>query len=157
MSPQEFAVRHVLESLQLLEYLPERATIADIGSGAGLPSIPCLIVRPDIEVVLIEASRKKAVFLREALKQTATSKRVHIIAERFEKVDTPEVGFVTCRALERFAETVPALLHWAPANSTILLFGGKTLQRPIEESRLASTSVQMPNSRQRFLFVINKT
>src|SRR5712691_12417992 len=57
-SPREFVTRHVLESLMLLEYLPKHASLADIGSGAGLPGIPCLIARPDIEAVLIEASKK---------------------------------------------------------------------------------------------------
>src|SRR5262249_62144750 len=66
-SPEEFATRHVLESLILLKHLPPRATIADIGSGAGLPIIPCLIARPDLVATLIESSQKKAVFLREAL------------------------------------------------------------------------------------------
>ena len=42
-APEEFATRHVLESLILLEHLPPEATIADVGSGAGLPIIPCLI------------------------------------------------------------------------------------------------------------------
>src|SRR5262249_39639796 len=42
-SPEEFATRHVLESLLLLKHLPPHATIADLGSGAGLPIIPCLI------------------------------------------------------------------------------------------------------------------
>src|SRR5215217_858638 len=66
-SPEEFAVRHVLESLLLLRYLPSKATVADIGSGGGLPIIPCLIARPDVEATSIESSQKKAVFLRETL------------------------------------------------------------------------------------------
>src|SRR5829696_9742637 len=66
-APEEFAVRHVLESLLLLTHLPLKATVADIGSGGGLPIIPCLIARPDLEVWLIESSHRKAVFLREAL------------------------------------------------------------------------------------------
>src|SRR4026209_102143 len=66
-SPEEFAVRHVLESLLLLKHLPAKATVADIGSGGGLPIIPCLIARPDLDVTLIESSQKKVVFLREAL------------------------------------------------------------------------------------------
>ena len=40
---------------------------SDIGSGGGLPIIPCLIARPDLEATLIESSQKKVVFLREAL------------------------------------------------------------------------------------------
>ncbi len=46
--PREFAIRHVLESLMLLPHLPQAARVADVGSGAGLPIIPCLIARPDI-------------------------------------------------------------------------------------------------------------
>src|SRR2546421_2399745 len=66
-SPEEFAVRHVLESLVLLPHLAQGARVADIGSGAGLPIIPCLIVRADLRATLIESSEKKVVFLREAL------------------------------------------------------------------------------------------
>src|SRR5687767_5919693 len=55
-SPVEFATRHVLESLILLAHVPSGAAVADIGSGGGLPIIPCLIVRPDLRAVLIEAS-----------------------------------------------------------------------------------------------------
>ncbi len=69
-SPEEFATRHVLESLLLLKHLPHEAKIADIGSGGGLPIIPCLIARADLEVTMIESSQKKAVFLREALSAT---------------------------------------------------------------------------------------
>src|SRR5918992_2224678 len=47
-SPTEFATRHVLESLLALTHLPVGAHCLDIGSGAGLPIIPCLIVRPDL-------------------------------------------------------------------------------------------------------------
>src|ERR1043165_3628315 len=64
--PEEFAVRHVLESLLLLTHLPQNATVADVGSGGGLPIIPCLIARPDLEATLIESSQKKVIFLREA-------------------------------------------------------------------------------------------
>lgn len=160
-SPREFAIRHVLESLVLLEHLPQGARIADIGSGAGLPIIPCLIVRPDLRAVLIEASPKKAVFLREALRevlnQEAASRQASVVAERFENVPAPEVGFITCRALERFAETVPRLLEWAPGNARLLLFGGEGLGRRIEESGFAARVILIPNSQRRFLFVVSRS
>lgn len=155
-SPREFATRHVLESLLLVQYLPKDASVADIGSGAGLPIIPCLIARPDLQAVLIECSKKKAVFLREALKVTTTFKRVTVIAERFENVAAPEVGFVTCRALERFEEMLPALRQWAPTKSTFLLFGGEGLRKRIEKWGGDYKAVPVPNSRRRFLFVVKK-
>src|SRR5919107_74556 len=97
-SPEEFATRHVLESLLLLKYLPPNAKVADVGSGGGLPIIPCLITRPDLEATLIESSQKTAVFIHEASKQLNAT----IIARAFEDIPAPPVSFVTCRALDQF-------------------------------------------------------
>jgi 16S rRNA (guanine527-N7)-methyltransferase len=155
-SAKEFATRHVLESLLLLKHLPNGASVAEVGAGGGLPIIPCLIVRPDLEAVLIEASQKKAVFLREALSKTGVSARASVIAERFEDVAVPAVGFVTCRALERFEEMLPHLLEWAPPQATLLLSGGQRLERRIESLGFARSAELMPRSKGRFLFVVNK-
>jgi 16S rRNA (guanine527-N7)-methyltransferase len=155
-SPQEFATRHILESLLLLKHLPNDASIAEVGAGAGLPTIPCLLVRPDLRAVLIEASQKKAVFLREALSRSGIADRATVIAERFEGVPAPEVGFVTCRALERFEEMLPHLLSWAPAKATLLLFGGKRLERKMESLGFTSLAELMPRSQARFLFIVSK-
>jgi len=123
--PEEFAMRHVLESLLLVKHLPQQATVADVGSGAGLPIIPCLIARADLEATLIESSQKKAVFLREAL--NAAGRKASIIARRFEDVDAPAVSFVSCRALDQFTAKLPDLIEWAPKGSTLLFFGGEGL------------------------------
>jgi 16S rRNA (guanine527-N7)-methyltransferase len=155
-SPEEFATRHVLESLLLLQQLPENARVADIGSGGGLPIIPCLIARPDVQAVLVEASKKKAVFLRETLNKTSTAKRATVIAERFENIEAPAVGFVTCRALERFETMLPRLVEWAPAKATLLLFGGEGLGKRLENSGFASRPILIPRSNKRFLFVVGK-
>lgn len=154
-SAQEFAIRHILESLSLLEHLPSGARVADIGSGGGLPIIPCLIVRPDLQAILVEASKKKGVFLREALKATTSSKAA-VIAEKFEDIISPEVQFITSRALERFETVLPRLLEWAPSGCRLLLFGGKQLKTPIETSGYPTTSILLPHTRQRFLFLISK-
>src|ERR1700755_1013849 len=64
--PEDFAVRHILESLTLLEYLPEGSRFADVGTGAGLPGIPCLLARADLHGFLIESKQKKATLLSAA-------------------------------------------------------------------------------------------
>ena len=142
-SPEEFATRHVLESLVLLEHLPHGAKIADIGSGAGLPIIPCLIARPDLEVTMIESSQKKAVFLREALKEAGRTGT--IVARRFEEIEAPQVEFVTSRALDRFEQKVEELVAWAPEGATLLLFGGEKL--------LEAERYLIPGSERRYLYI----
>jgi 16S rRNA (guanine527-N7)-methyltransferase len=57
-------VQHVGDALTLLPYLPTGAIrVADVGTGGGVPGIPLAIARPDARVVLIESTKKKAVFL----------------------------------------------------------------------------------------------
>jgi len=156
-SPKEFATRHVLESLLLLEYLPYGARVADIGSGGGLPIIPCLIARSDLHALLVEASKKKAVFLREVLRETFSNERARVFAERFANMATPEADFVSCRALERFETMLPRLINWAPTPTTLLLFGGQGLGKAIEDVGLASKKILLPHSARRFLFIVKKT
>ena len=144
--PEEFATRHVLESLILLEHLPLNAKIADVGSGAGLPIIPCLIVRPDLEATLIESSLKKTVFLREALK--ALGRKATSLARRFVEIAAPPVEFVTCRALDKFSSQVSELVEWAPRGATLLLFGGENL--------VGGKRYLIPGSERRYLFVGRK-
>jgi 16S rRNA (guanine527-N7)-methyltransferase len=150
-SPEEFATRHVLESLLLVKHLPQNAKIADIGSGGGLPIIPCLIARPDLEATLIESSQKKSVFLREAL--NAASRTASIITRPFEEVDPPRVSFVTSRALDQFTQKLPTLIDWAPAGSKFLLFGGETLREALVQTALKFEAQLIPQSEKRFLFV----
>ena len=150
-APEEFAVRHVLESLLLLNHLPTNARVADIGSGGGLPIIPCVIARPDLQATLIESSQKKSVFLREASNQLHLNATT--IARPFEQIDPPPVSFVTCRALDQFMQKLPALIDWAPKGSTLLLFGGETLREELMKAKLNFELFLIPQSEKRFLFL----
>lgn len=155
-SPEEFATRHVLESLLLLRFLSSEARVVDIGSGAGLPIMPCLIARSDLNATLIESSQKKSVFLREALNQTGVSQRGVIIAKRFEDVAVPDAVFVTSRALDDFINKVSTLINWAPSTCTLLLYGGETLRRQLDALEMQFTEFLVPLSDRRFLFTIQK-
>ncbi len=151
-SPEEFAVRHILESLTLLEFLPVNAKFADIGAGAGLPSAPCLIIREDLRGVLIESKLKKAEFLEVVLKECKLEKRAKVFDRQFEELVKPNVDFVTCRALDKFTEKLPAILKWSKG-CTLLLFGGDNLSFELKKRGKKFEQKLIPQSEKRFLFV----
>lgn len=155
MSAEEFAIRHVLESLTLLEYLPQKTRFADVGTGAGLPSIPCLLVRDDLKAVLIESKEKKTAFLKTAIKALGLSNRVQIVTRQFEEIDPGNCEFVTCRALDKFTEKLPRLLKWSKRR-WLLLFGGNNLKEALKDQKVKFDVQLMPLSEQRFLFILRK-
>jgi 16S rRNA (guanine527-N7)-methyltransferase len=95
--------RHVSDSLQLLALAPNAKVWADLGSGGGFPGLvlACALAEtPGAMVHLVERNSKKAAFLREALRVTASPGTVHL-AEIGDTVDriTGPVDCVTARAL----------------------------------------------------------
>jgi 16S rRNA (guanine527-N7)-methyltransferase len=152
--PAEFATRHVLESLLALPFLPAGASVVDLGSGAGLPIIPCLILRPDLRATLYESAQKKAVFLREALREVGRQDAAAVVPRRFEETPPPTADALTCRAIERFTEILPEMLAWAADVPTLLLFGGEKLREQLEAAPLSFDPVRVPKTEKSFLFVI---
>jgi 16S rRNA (guanine527-N7)-methyltransferase len=154
--PEEFATRHVLESLILLPHLPPNARVVDVGSGAGLPIIPCLIMRADLRATLIESSPRKAVFLREALRDVNSREPAALTVARFEQTTAPAADFVTCRALDRFQEFLPALIEWAPPASILLLFAGEAVRGQVESLLPNAKAERIPKSDRRYLIVASQ-
>jgi 16S rRNA (guanine527-N7)-methyltransferase len=152
---EEFAARHILESLTLLEFLPKRAKLADVGTGAGLPSLPCLLAREDLHGFLIESKIKKASFLAEALAKFNLDGRARIINRQFEEIEKPHAAFVTCRALDKFVPKLPKILKWS-RGSSLLFFGGNSLRGELEKQGVRFGEKLMPLSEQRFLFYTDK-
>ena len=152
-SPEEFATRHILESLTLLKHLPTGAGFADVGAGAGLPSIPCLIAREDLRAVLIESKEKKSSFLNTAVQALKIDERAEIVTRQFSEVKKPDgIQFVTCRALDKFTEKIRQLIKWS-GKSTMLFFGGPTLGYEMRKIGMKSKEELMPGSDRRFLFI----
>lgn len=111
-------VRHFLDSLSVLSGLDEQertavGSIVDIGSGAGLPGVPLKIVLPDVRVLLIEATGKKAAFLERLVDELGlTSVKVeHARAEvvAHSPLHREHFGLAVSRAVA----TLPALLELA--------------------------------------------
>ncbi len=165
VAPAVFATRHVLESCFAARFISDATHIIDIGSGGGAPAIPLLIMRGCVRATLIEATTKKAIFLREALRETNLQTQAEVINKRFETIRTPAVAspvVVTCRALERFAEMLTPLVAWSPDGARFVLFGGEAVRDALEKIEaesgvVISEAVLIPRSDNRFVFVAEKS
>jgi 16S rRNA G527 N7-methylase RsmG len=79
-----------------------------------------------------------------------------VVAKRFEDVSTPPADFITSRALDRFAEILPALIEWSPRPSRLLLFGGENLKRRLDSLNQEFAEHPIPRSEKRLLFVVER-
>ena len=99
--------RHILNSIALESLIPEGCRVADVGSGAGLPGIPLAILRPDLEMTLIEPMLRRSNFLTEALDELGLDDRVTVVRGRAEDADL-RVDVVVSRAVAKLA----TLINW---------------------------------------------
>lgn len=109
-APSQVVTHHLLDSLAVLPHLAV-SSIADIGSGGGLPGIPLAIARPELSLTLVEASHKKASFLRQAKIELALG-NVDIVNQRVEQWQPGEtMAAVISRALSDIANFVCLSQH----------------------------------------------
>ena len=99
--------RHVLNSVAPVELLPVGATVADVGSGAGLPGIPLALLRPDLRIALVEPLLRRATFLTQAVDELDLGDRVTVVRARAEDHDG-RYDVVVSRALA----PLPRLVAW---------------------------------------------
>ena len=124
--PEEIVTRHLGESFfsaQIL--LPDHSasnTVIDVGSGAGFPGLPAKILAPGIQLTLVEAHQKKAVFLREAIRALGLG-NAQVLAERAENVRI-DGELVMLRAVERFQEVLPVAAKLVSKGGRLALLVG---------------------------------
>ncbi|RPI03876.1 MAG: 16S rRNA (guanine(527)-N(7))-methyltransferase RsmG, partial [Calditrichaeota bacterium] len=130
--------RHLVDSLELttLNCLPENGRIMDLGSGAGFPGIPLAIARPSLEIVLVEAVRKKALFLEE-VKHVLNLNRVKVYIGRVEAMNSAEEESRFAVIVARAVAPLVKLWCWAEpllkTNGFLLAMKGTHVQSEIEE------------------------
>jgi len=129
--PREMLVKHLLDSLAMQAHVRGLSSLADLGSGPGLPGIPLALATPDLAVTLVESNGKKARFLRECLRQLALAPRVRVLEGRAEAVALPGAfAAITARALDRLAGIVAVGGHLLAPTGRLLALKG---QYPTDE------------------------
>lgn len=154
-APHEFAERHLLESAFASQKILETVQrVWDVGSGAGLPGIPFAILRPDLKVILIEANKNKAIFLKEVGFELGI-RNIKVLNQRFETISgVGEGDCVTTRALDSLHRLAPKIFTFGQSAAQFLLFGNQNL---LEVARMylltdwKESSFSIPNSDNRLL------
>ncbi|UCD34792.1 MAG: 16S rRNA (guanine(527)-N(7))-methyltransferase RsmG [Nitrospiraceae bacterium] len=135
---QGMVTRHILDSLLYLRAIPEGSLeLADAGSGAGFPGVPLKIIRPDLEVTLIESSRKKAAFLRHIIR-TLGMGGISVVQERLENLGREHEGsydIIVSRAAFRIREFLSRACPYAKPGGILVLNKGPKAVEEVEELR----------------------
>ena len=170
-NPSEVVERHFLDSLMMLPLLPPPASpgmaLLDIGSGGGFPGIPLKIVRPDLQVVLVDSVRKKCDFMNEVIR-SLDLKNCQALHLRLEEDAPSTVGtfdVMTSRAALSLRSLVQITRHLFRPEGRMIAFKGADIEEEKEEAQrwmtannlalsLSTRSYELPSLRQKRHFVI---
>jgi 16S rRNA (guanine527-N7)-methyltransferase len=155
--PLEILYRHFCESMFAASAVPlDTGRLADVGSGGGFPGLPLKIIRPELEVFLVESNIKKATFLAEVARELELS-GTRVLVKRYEELseDVAPLDIVCSRALGEYAN----LLTWAGsapvgAKQAVLWVGGNDVEEVVTvEGWEWRDPIAIPHSLRRFLLV----
>jgi 16S rRNA (guanine527-N7)-methyltransferase len=117
--------RHLLNCAAVAELVPARATVCDLGSGAGLPGLVLALVRPDLRVILLEPLLRRTVFLEECIARLGLQ---HVSVRRGRAVEQRDmrVDVVTARAVAALDKLVDWALPLLADGGELLAIKGNT-------------------------------
>ncbi|OKX82331.1 16S rRNA (guanine(527)-N(7))-methyltransferase RsmG [Corynebacterium glutamicum] len=127
--------RHILNCGVIGEAMDEGISVADIGSGAGLPGIPLAIARPDLNITLIEPLLKRSVYLNEVIKALNLDNVTVIRGRAEEKVVRKQVGLVdivTSRAVAPLGKLATWSLPLVKIGGRMVAMKGSSVEEEIE-------------------------
>lgn len=124
--------RHVLNCAVVVPRVPVGATVADVGSGAGLPGLVWAIARPDLHVTLIEPLLRRTIFLEEAVGALGLD-QVRVLRARGEDV-REEFDVVTARAVAPLEKLAGWCLPLVRPGGVLLALKGRTAEEEVASS-----------------------
>lgn len=125
--------RHILNSAALADLIPQGSRVVDVGSGAGLPGIPLAILRPDLEMTLLEPLLRRSTFLTHTVEDLGITSTTRVVRARAE--DHHETYDVV---LARAVAPLDRLLGWCNPlrgpEGMILALKGQTAYDEVREA-----------------------
>ena len=125
--------RHILNSLAIVPDLPEKSDLVDIGSGAGFPGIVVAIVRPDLQVDLVETMARRCEWLEYVVDKLGLE-NVRVIRARAEEIERGRYSFVTARAVAPLKKLVPWALPLLRSGGELIALKGGRAEQEIDEA-----------------------
>lgn len=136
--------RHILNSVAFADLIGEGVTVVDVGSGAGLPGIPLALLRPDLQVTLLEPLLRRTTFLEQTVADLELTDRVSVArgraedhADRSDPLSGRVSGYdvVTARAVAPLARLVQWCLPLTAPGGELLALKGSSAGSEIEQAR----------------------
>lgn len=169
--PEGILIKHFLDSILpfSLVPLPEGSSLIDVGTGAGFPSVPLLIWRPDLRVTLLDSLQKRLTFLEEVLAQCGLSaKLIHMRAEDGgrQPILREQFDAATARAVANLRELSEYCLPYVKPGGMFFSLKGGEIKEETENAQKAVSllggrieqrlSYSLPDGSQRTLVCVKK-
>ncbi|QEY35191.1 16S rRNA (guanine(527)-N(7))-methyltransferase RsmG [Caproiciproducens galactitolivorans] len=140
--PREVAEKHFLDSILILKYLklPANAKLIDVGTGAGFPGVPLKIMRPELELTLLDGLNKRLIFLKDVLGHLhLQAELVHARAEEAgrQKPFRGKFDFATARAVAPLNILCEYCLPFLKMGGTFVAMKGLEPEQETEEAKKA--------------------
>ena len=158
--PLEILHRHFCESMFGVVAVPVNfGRLADIGAGPGFPGVPMKILRPELELFLVESNIKKGTFLAEVVRELELA-NTRVLISRYEELgeELAPLDYVCSRAIGEFG----TFLDWAAserlsAGRILLWIGGRDLDEVRKSSHWEwREPIAVPHSLRRYILVGTK-
>ena len=128
-------VRHVLNCAVVQEYIAPNASVADVGSGAGLPGLCLAIARPDLKLTLIEPLERRVIWLNEVVEDLGLE-NVTVLRSRAElAVGAVEADVVTARAVSALVGLLDITLPILRGTGELLALKGRSAAEEITKAK----------------------
>ncbi len=125
--------RHIVNSAAVVPFLPSRGSVADVGSGAGFPGIVVALLRPDLEVMLIETMERRVAWLSDVVAEldldnvTIRRARAEEVRDRFDAV--------TARAVANLSKLVRLTSGLLRQGGVLLALKGAKAEAEVDDAR----------------------